>query len=64
MTNEILNKYEAAALDHSLSLVELARSASIAASTISRWRGGKKPRGETLRKLDRALAHLEAERAQ
>jgi transcriptional regulator with XRE-family HTH domain len=63
MTNEILDKYEARALDNSLSLVELARMEGIAASTISRWRGGKKPQGATLRKLDRALAAIEAERA-
>ncbi|MGL5736893.1 MAG: helix-turn-helix domain-containing protein [Beijerinckiaceae bacterium] len=60
MTNELIAKYEARALDNSLSLVELARYAGIAASTISRWRKGKKPRGETLRKLDRQLAIVEA----
>jgi transcriptional regulator with XRE-family HTH domain len=62
MTNEIIDKYEARALDNSLSLVELARKACVAASTISRWRGGMKPKGATLRKLDRALTAIEAER--
>ena len=58
MTNDILSKYEAAALDNSLSLVELARQAGVAASTFSRWRKGKKPQGRTLRKLDAALAEI------
>jgi transcriptional regulator with XRE-family HTH domain len=62
MTNEIISKYEALALDNSLSLVELARKARVAESTISRWRAGRKPQGETLRKLDRALNEIEAER--
>jgi transcriptional regulator with XRE-family HTH domain len=62
MTNEIIAKYEACALDNSLSLVELARKAKVAASTISRWRSGQKPQGETLRKLDRALATIERDR--
>ena len=59
MTNEILTKYEAKALDNSLSLVELARRAGVAVSTISRWRGGQKPQGLTLRKLDKALADID-----
>lgn len=59
MTNEILTKYEAKALDNSLSLVELARRAGVAESTISRWRSGRKPQGITLRKLDKALADIE-----
>lgn len=63
MTNDILNKYEALALDNSLSLIELARNAGVAASTISRWRAGQKPRGETLRKLDRAVVAAKAEKA-
>ncbi len=63
MTNDILNKYEARALDNSLSLSELARKAKVAQSTLSRWRAGMKPQGVTLRKLDRALAEVEAERA-
>ena len=63
MTNEIISKYEARALDNSLSLVELARKADVAASTISRWRAGMKPQGVTLRKLDNALAQIEADRA-
>lgn len=62
MTTDILHKYEALALDNSLSLVELARDAGVAASTISRWRTGQKPRGETLRKLDRRLAQVKVER--
>jgi predicted transcriptional regulator len=62
MTSEILSKYEALALDNSLSLVELARKARVAESTISRWRSGRKPQGVTLRKLDCALAEIEAER--
>jgi len=63
MTNDILSKYEAAALDNSLSLVELAREAGVAASTFSRWRKGKKPQGRTLRKLDAALAEIAKGRA-
>lgn len=63
MTNEILDKYEALALDNSLSLSELARKAGVAQSTISRWRAGRKPQGITLRKLDRALSEIEMERA-
>lgn len=63
MTTDILQKYEALALDNSLSLVELASKAKVAASTISRWRSGMKPQGITLRKLDNALAAIEAERA-
>ena len=63
MTNEIIEKYEALALDNDMSLVELAREAGIAASTISRWRDGRKPRGETLRKLARRVAALEAVKA-
>ena len=63
MTNEIISKYEARALDNSLSLVELASKAKVAASTISRWRAGMKPQGVTLRKLDNALAAIEAEKA-
>lgn len=60
MENEILHKYEMAALHNSLSLVELARMAGVAASTFSRWRRGKKPQGRTLRKLDAALAQVKA----
>lgn len=63
MTNEILLKYETLALANSLSLVELARKAKVAESTLSRWRSGRKPQGVTLRKLDDALAAIEAERA-
>ena len=59
MANEILHKYETAALNNSLSLVELARAAGVAASTFSRWRAGKKPQGRTLRKLDAAIAEIE-----
>lgn len=59
MTNEIISKYEARALDNSLSLVELAARAKVASSTISRWRAGMKPQGATLRKLDKALAEIE-----
>jgi transcriptional regulator with XRE-family HTH domain len=62
MTSEIITKYEARALDNSLSLVELARKANVAASTISRWRSGKRPQGATLRKLDKVLADIERER--
>jgi len=58
MTNDILNKYEALALDNSLSLAELCVKAEVAQSTISRWRAGRKPQGKTLRKLDSALAAL------
>lgn len=63
MTNEIIEKYEALALDNDMSLVELARAAGIAASTISRWRSGRKPRGGTLRKLARMVAEIEAGKA-
>ena len=58
MTNKILSKYEEAALDNSLSLVELARLAGVAESTFSRWRAGRKPQGRTLRKLDAALVEI------
>ena len=58
MTNDIINKYEAKALDNSLSLSELAARAGVAQSTISRWRAGRKPWGVTLRKLDKALAEM------
>lgn len=60
MKNDIINKYEALALDNSYSLSELARMAGVAQSTISRWRTGRKPQGETLRKLDKALRDIEA----
>jgi len=63
MTNEIIAKYEARALDNSMSLAEVAATVKIAESTISRWRAGQKPRGSTLRKLDSALAAIEAGRA-
>ena len=64
MTNEIIAKYEARALEVSHSLSEIARMAKVAQSTLTGWRKGRKPQGETLRKLDRVLAHFEAERAQ
>ena len=59
MTNEIIAKYETRALQNSLSLGELAVMAGCAPSTISRWRGGIKPKGATLRKLDSKLAEIE-----
>jgi transcriptional regulator with XRE-family HTH domain len=61
MTNEILAKYEALALNNSLSLIELCAKADVAQSTVSRWRSGRKPQGRTLRKLDSALAKLGAQ---
>jgi len=62
MTNAIIEKYEALALDNSVSLSELARKANVAQSTISRWRSGMKPKGASLRKLDAALRIIERER--
>lgn len=55
----LVDKYSNACLKNSLSLVELARAAGVAASTFSRWRAGKKPQGRTLRKLDAAIAEIE-----
>lgn len=62
MNNEIIDKYQRAATENSLSLTELCIEAGVAPSTITRWRNGQRPWGATLRKLDLAIARIASER--
>ena len=61
MENEIIKKYEKAALNRSMSLSELCAKAGVAGSTITRWRSGSVPIGRTLRKLDSAIALIDGQ---
>jgi len=60
MTEDILNKIEVRALNIPIDITRLCKQAGVAPSTVSRWRSGKKPRAQTLNKLYRELARLEA----
>ncbi len=62
MNDEIIDKYQRAATENSLSLSELCIAAGVSPSTMTRWRKGQRPWGATLRKLDLAIARIVSER--
>jgi hypothetical protein len=60
MTTAILTEIELRAMRIPIDMTTLCKQAGVAHSTITRWRGGAKPRAATLQTLYDELAKIEA----